>query len=232
MKQTISLITFLIVGLFCVYGQDTEIKKAYTESFDLDSCTFKTTGENMYFVLEPGFQLILQGVDGKGTVKLLITVLNETKKIGNIETRIVEENESVNGKTVEISRNYFAFCVQTSSIFYFGEEVDIYKDGKIINHEGAWVAEGKNKAGIGMPGLILLGARYYQEIAPGIAMDRAEIISMTETMKTPAGNFVNCLKTEETNAIKPKEKEYKVYAPGIGLLKDEELLLVKYGYIK
>jgi hypothetical protein len=63
-------------------------------------------------------------------------------------------------------------------------------------------------------------------------MDRAEIISMTETMKTPAGNFIDCLKTEETNAIKPKEKEYKVYAPGIGLLKDEELLLTKYGYLK
>ncbi|MBE0638919.1 MAG: hypothetical protein IH598_10400 [Bacteroidales bacterium] len=232
MKHIISLITCLLVGLFCVYGQDTEIKKEYTESFDLDSCTFKTTGKNMYFVLEPGFQLTLQGVDGKDSIKLIITVLNETKKIGNIETRIVEENETVNGKTVEISRNYFAFCVQTSSVFYFGEEVDIYKDGKIVSHDGAWVAEGKNKAGIGMPGLILLGSRYYQEIAPGIAMDRAEIISTSEILKTPAGEFINCLKTEETNAIKPKEKEYKIYGQGIGLLKDEELLLVKYGYMK
>ena len=232
MKRIISLLCFLFVGMFCVYGQDTELKKVYTESFDLDSCSFKTTGKNIYFVLEPGFQLTLQGVDAKDSIKLIITVLNETKKIGNTETRIVEENESVNGKTIEISRNYFAFCVQTSSIFYFGEEVDIYKNGKIINHDGAWIAEGKNKAGIAMPGLILLGSRYYQEIAPGIAMDRAEITSMTETMKTPAGNFLNCLKTEETNALKPKEKEYKIYAPGIGLIKDDELVLVKYGYIK
>ena len=83
-----------------------------------------------------------------------------------------------------------------------------------------------------MPGLILSGSRYYQEIAPGIAMDRSEIISMSETMNTPAGNFINCLKTEETNVLKPKEKEYKIYAPGIGLLKDEKLVLVKNGYIK
>jgi hypothetical protein len=55
---------------------------------------------------------------------------------------------------------------------------------------------------------------------------------MTETINTPAGNFINCLKNEETNALKPKEKEYKIYAPGIGLLMDEELVLVKYGYIK
>jgi hypothetical protein len=230
-KTTLFSIT-LLAAFVCVYGQKADSKRLFTESFNQDSCTFSTSGQNMYFVLEPGFQLTLQVADGKDSVKLVITVLNETKKIGNVETRIVEENEAVNGKTVEISRNYFAFCKQTSSVFYFGEEVDIYKDGVIINHAGAWIAEGKNKAGIGMPGQILLGARYYQEVAPGVAMDRAEIISMTDTLKTPAGAFINCLKTEETNALKPKEKEYKIYAPGIGLIKDEELLLVKFGFKK
>lgn len=206
--------------------------KEFTDSFMQDSCTFSTTGRNMYFILEPHFQLTLQGIDEKDTVKLVITVLNETKIIGNVETRIVEENESVNGKTIEISRNYFALCKQTGSIFYFGEEVDIYKDGVVASHEGAWVAEGKNKAGIQMPGIILLGSRYYQEIAPGVALDRAEIIDNNETLKTPAGNFTGCLKTEESNALKPNEKEYKLYAPGIGLIKDEELLLVKFGFIR
>ena len=28
------------------------------------------------------------------------------------------------------------------------------------------------------------------------------------------------------------EKEYKIYAGGIGLVKDDELLLVKYGFVK
>ena len=55
--------------------------------------------------------------------------------------------------------------------------------------EDAWTAEGENKAGVAMPGLALLGARYYQEIAPGVAMDRAEIVSTSETKQTPAGNF-------------------------------------------
>ena len=232
MKKTTLLNIFLLLELINVYGQNPDEKKLFTESFNQDSCTFSTTGQNMYFVLEQGFQLTLQGIEGKDTVKLVITVLNETKKIGKVETRVVEENETVNGKTVEISRNYFAFCAQTSSIFYFGEEVDIYKNGQIVSHDGAWIAEGKNKPGIAMPGLILLGARYFQEIAPDIAMNRAEIISVSETMKTPAGDFINCLKTEETNALKSKEKEYKLYAPGIGLIKDENLLLVKYGFIK
>lgn len=232
MKKIILYVLFLLTGLFNVYGQNKDEKKQFTEFFNQNSCIFTTTGRNMYFVLETGYQLTLQGIEGKDTVKLVITVLNETQKIGNVETRVVEEKESVNGNTIEISRNFFAFCVQTSSIFYFGEEVDIYKDGKIISHEGSWIAEGKNKAGIVMPGLTLLGSRYYQEIAPGIAMDRAEIISISEILKTPAGEFVNCLKTEETNAIKPKDKEYKIYAPGIGLIKDGELLLVMHEFIK
>jgi len=75
----------------------------------MDSCTIKTTGKNMYFVLEPGFQLTLQGFDGKDKGKLGITVLNETKKTGNVETRIVEENESANGRNIEISRTILHF---------------------------------------------------------------------------------------------------------------------------
>ena len=108
----------------------------------------------------------------------------------------------------------------------------MYKDGKIVSHEGAWIAEGKNRSGVQMPGLVLLGSRYYQEIAPGIAMDRAEVLSKSETMTTPAGNFINVLMTEETTPIEPKDKEYKYYAPGIGLIKDENLVLIKYGFLK
>jgi hypothetical protein len=192
---------------------------------------FFPNGSNWYFILEPGYQLTFAGKEGKDSVLLVITVLNETKKIGNAETRVVEENESVNGKAIEISRNYFAFCKQNSSIYYFGEEVDMYKNGKVTSHDGAWIAGGNNKAGIMMPGLILNGARYYQEMAPGVAMDRAEIINTNEKLNTPAGNFSDVLKIEETTPLEPKSKEYKFYVSGIGLVRDGDLLLIKYGFV-
>ena len=231
MKKTATFCILILLTCANVLAQNKTGSKQFTQSFMQDSCSFETTGRNPYFILEPGYQLVLEGMEGKDKIKLVITVLNETKKIGNIETRIVEENESANGNTVEISRNYFAFCKQSNSVFYFGEEVDMYKNGKIINHEGAWAAEGNNKAGVLMPGIILLGSRFYNEIAPGVAMDRVEIISVTETLQTPAGIFINCLKTEETSPLEPKAKEYKVFAPGIGLIKDGGLLLTKYGFI-
>lgn len=206
--------------------------KPFTELLQSDSCSFTTLGRNTYFILEPFYQQSFRGIEGTDTITLVITVLNETRTIGSTETRIVEEREMVNGKPIEISRNFFAFCRQTGSIYYFGEEVDMYKGDKITSHDGAWTAGGKNKAGVIMPGLILLGSRYYQEIAPGIAMDRAEVISMTGTMKTPAGDFSNVLKTEETTPIEPEAKEYKYYAPGVGLIRDGDLVLMKFGFIK
>ncbi|MEO7394320.1 MAG: hypothetical protein ABIU11_05210 [Chitinophagaceae bacterium] len=232
MKKIFISIAIILTAAISISAQSKSSDKPFTKSLMQDSCSFISTGRNMYFILEAVYQLILAGKDGEDSAQLVITVLNETKKIGNTETRVVEENESANGKTIEISRNYFAFCKENNSIYYFGEDVDMYKNGKVLNHEGSWIATGNNHPGILMPGLIFLGARYYQEIAPGIAMDRAEIISNSEKTVTPAGSFINVLKTEETTSLEPKDKEYKLYAPGIGLIKEGNLLLVKYGFLK
>ena len=203
----------------------------FQNSFDLDNREFSTTGRNKYFILEPGHQLVLKGKDKEHKVELAITVLDETKKIGSIRTRIVEERETVDGKLVEISRNFFAICKETKSVFYFGEEVDIYKDDKIVAHEGAWLhGENGARAGMMMPGEPVLGAAYYQEVAPMKAMDRAKVVGVNVTLKTPAGEFKGCLKVHEENPL-DNEKEFKIHAPGIGLVQDENLLLVKHGFI-
>jgi hypothetical protein len=212
---------------------DSGLHPQWTESFNFEKCELADHGQNQYFILEPGYQLVLQGIDENDTVILTITVLSETEIVNNIQTRIIEEQETVNGNIIEVSRNYFAFCPDNQSVFYFGEDVDIYKNGEITGHEGAWKAGLKNaQAGLMMPGLPLLGARYYQEIAPEIAMDRAEIISLNKTIETPVATFTNCLLTEETSLLQPNNHEYKIYAQGIGLVKDGNLLLVKYGFIK
>jgi hypothetical protein len=197
--------------------------RKWTYSFGQENCTFSSIGRDRFFILEPGYQLVLESNDEKVT----INVLNETKKIGGIETRIVEEREEENGELKEVSRNFFAICKEHRDVFYFGQEVDNYKDHKIVKHSDVWRADQKDsKAGIIMPGMILLGARYYQEIAPG-AMDRAEIISNDLTIKTPVGTFKNCIRVEETSGIDPDDKYYKTYAPGVGLIQDKDLLLTK-----
>jgi len=202
---------------------------AWQREFAIAKCKLATKGRNQYFVLEPGFQLVLEGDD----TKLQITVLDQTKEVGGVTTRVVEEREWKDGKLYEVARNYFAICEETKDVFYFGEDVDFYENGKIVKHDGSWLAGvGENKAGLMMPGTPKVGMKYYQEIAPGVAMDRAEIVSLDETCKTPAGTFSKCLKVKEGSAIDVMASEYKYYAPGIGLIRDEDLLLVKHGQAK
>ena len=161
----------------------------------------------LYFILEPGCTLVLE----EGSTRLIVTVLNETRVVDGVETRVVEERESDEGRLVEISRNFFAIGRRTGDVFYFGEDVDIYKNGKIASHDGAWLS-GVNGArfGLMMPGTPRLGARFYQEVAPGVAMDRAVIVSLTESRRVPAGSFTDVLKVEETTPLEPNAREFKV----------------------
>jgi uncharacterized membrane protein YkoI len=196
----------------------------FQDTFKVDKNTLLDKGSNTYMILEPGYKLTL--VDGKDT--LTITIQEETKTVDGVRTRIVEERETKGGKLDEVSRNYFAFDQATGNIYYFGEDVDTYDaKGNITGHEGSWLA-GVNGArfGLMMPGRPQVGERYYQEVAPGVAMDRAEVISVTEKVKVPAGTFKDCLKTRESSSLE-KGVEEKVFAPGVGLLKDGGFKLTK-----
>jgi hypothetical protein len=200
--------------------------KGWVDRFDVDKKDFIPAGANDFFRLEPGYVLVLE----KGKERLVITVLGETRLVDGVETRIVEERESKDGKLVEVSRNFFAFNTADRGVYYFGEEVDIYKNGKVVRHEGAWES-GQNGARFGLmvPGRPAVGARFYQEIAPGVAMDRARIVSLDASIRTPAGEFTGCLELVETTPLEPLARDTKIYAPGIGLVRDGSLLLVEPG---
>jgi hypothetical protein len=226
------MVAGMLISSMGAYGQQQAPTRQTTEfqdTFNLDDCSLASRGSNAYFILEPGQQSVLEAQEDGEMIDLVITVLNETKIVNGTETRIVEERESEDGELVEISRNYFAVCKPTNDVFYFGEDVDIYEDDEIVSHEGAWLAgQNGSKAGMIMPGKVEVGLKYYQEIAPGVAEDRAEIVSVNDTLYTPAGDFQNVLKTEETNPLEPDEKEFKFYAPGIGLIQEEAIKLVNY----
>lgn len=237
-KTTAGLVaSAVLAGLFAAggqyaLGQDTRINKiGYTDEFFLDDCDFSDTGSNRFFILEPNYQLVLEGEEDGEEIELVITVLEDTKVVDGIKTRVVEERESEGGELVEVSRNFFAICEQTNSVFYFGEEVDDYEDGEIVGHEGEWLAgQDDAKAGLMMPGTVLINSKYQQETAPGVAMDRARIVSMDESIKTPAGDFESVLKIRETTPLEPDAIEYKFYVAGIGLIQDADLRLVEYGF--
>ncbi|MCZ6775145.1 MAG: hypothetical protein O7D34_01670, partial [Ignavibacteria bacterium] len=155
-------------------------------------------------------------------IEVRVSVLDQTELVDGVTTRVVEEYELENGQLVEISRNWFAQHAD-GTVYYFGEDVDIYQNGQIVGHGGAWRAgEGQNLAGIMMPANPYVGQTYTMEYAPGITIETAEIMSMGETFVTPAGTFTNVVTVLENGV------SIKKYAPGVGMVFDDGIVLVSH----
>jgi hypothetical protein len=195
----------------------------WRDTFQVNKADLAAAGDSSYLPIQPGRVLKL----AHGNDRLTVSILPGTKTVDGVTAGVLEEREEKDGQLIEISRNYFATDKKTGDVYYFGEDVDNYKDGKIINHDSAWLAGEKDaRFGLMMPGKPKKGDKYYQEIAPKVALDRVEIVSVNETVKTPAGTFEHCVHLRETTPLEP-DVSHKYYAPGIGMIKDDEFELME-----
>jgi hypothetical protein len=195
----------------------------WRDTFNVNKADLAPTGNNPYLTIQPGRVLKL----AHGKDRLTVSILNETKTVDGVIAGVLEEREEKDGQLIEVSRNFFATDRNTGDVYYFGEDVDNYKNGKIINHESAWLA-GKRGARFGLmiPGKPKVGDKFYQEIAPNVALDRVEVVSVDQTVKTPAGTFHHCVHLRETTPLE-SDVSHKYYAPGIGMIKDDEFELAE-----
>ena len=220
-RRTMAItIGLMLMGLTMLAADD------FQSAFGVDKKTLGVKGSNPYFNLMPGYRMEYQN----GSAVDIITVLEETKVIDGVETRAVEHRESKNGKLAEVTRDYYAIDSLTNDVYYFGEEVDVIKNGKVVDHKGTWLAGQKGaKFGLMMPAAPQAGQKFYQELAPGVAMDRVEIISVEEKLTTPAGTFEKCVHVRETSPLERLLRDSKWYASRVGQVKDGKMALVKYG---
>src|SRR5207249_3782107 len=117
----------VIFALSPACGVGWATNSSWQQEFAISSCKLQTTGRNDYFVLEPGFQLVLEG----GGTKVEITVLDETRTIDGVVTRVVEEREWRKGELLEVARKYLASCekVKESSANSSGTEYKYHAPG-------------------------------------------------------------------------------------------------------
>lgn len=193
---------------------------------DPDETTFTLEVDNGFFPLPVGQVWHYEGDDEGEFVELQISVLDQTEVVDGVTTRVVEEREWIDSELVEVSENYFAQA-ETGTVCYFGESVDIYEDGEVISHDGSWRAdEPGNDPGIFMPPYPKVGIAYQQEVAPGIAEDRARIIAQGETITVPYGTFERTIRVRDFNPLDGGSGE-KVYAFGTNLIVDGPVQLVR-----
>lgn len=246
-RRTFAARVTLLLGLAVLLAAPASVIGAPSPTTQLDPAlcaphqnTFSLTIDNPYFPLPVGQRWVYSGKEQGETIGLRITVLNQTEtfRFGGrrVTTRVVEEVEWVDANAngvidqgesvIEVSRNYFA-QTQDGTVCYFGEAVDIYEDGVIVSHEGAWRADaGGNAPGIYMPADPQPGMTFQQEIAPGVAEDQATIVRFG-TVKVPAGTYTNAMTVRDFNPL-DGSKGTKVYAPNVGLVVDGPLELIRY----
>jgi hypothetical protein len=139
----------------------------------------------------------------------------------------------VNGKLSEEADDWYAQDNE-GTVWYFGEYVNNYNaNEQLENHDGSWEA-GVDGA---QPGIIMLanpvvGQKYREEYYFNEAEDQAEIVHLGLMVSIPFGDFTNVLETRNWSELEPDIVEQKLYAPGIGVIKEaspaesEELFLV------
>src|SRR5689334_14163628 len=86
----------------------------WQSTFALDKKNLGIQGANPYFNLTPGYQLSYTHKKDSEVV----TVLNETRVIDGVTTRVVEDRESHDGNLAELTRDYYAIDSATNDVYY------------------------------------------------------------------------------------------------------------------
>jgi hypothetical protein len=186
------------------------------------------TSSNPHFPIDEGLQYTLEGEEDGVPVRLLLTMLDETREINGITTRVFEEREWEDDELVEVSWNYVAETAD-GTICYFGEDVDDIEDDEVVDHGGRWCAEDTpdvNKAGILMPADPKPGMTFLQEDAPGIALDGAKVVG-SGPVTVPFDTFDETIRFREFSLIEGKG-DYKVFGNDFGTVVDGPLELTDF----
>lgn len=163
-----------------------------------------------------------------GDERVLREVLDAPKLVGGVECLVLAEKEYESGELAEISYNYFAQDA-AGNVWYFGEDVDEYEDGRVVGHGGAWlVGRNAHEPCLIMPAEPTLGLRFKPENSPPDAEEFDEVCALDATLSVPAGEFRGLVVIREADAP-GKWKERKYYAAGVGLISENgELELVRF----
>jgi hypothetical protein len=178
---------------------------------------------NPFLPLSSLKQDVLEGKEGKKSLRIERTAkpdVKKTFKLGDqtIAAFAVEDREFEDGALAEVTLDYFAQA-DDGTVYYLGEDVDEYRNGKVSGHSGAWLlGKDTQHPGVLMPAQPKIGDKFKSEDVPKITWEQDEVISLSETVTVPAGTYKNCLKIKEV--LSDGAVEYKFYAAGVGCVKE------------
>lgn len=213
------------VGLVLARSADGELSLARRLPQDAESAaaeTFSapTTVDNPYFgVTGVDYRLYL-GVDEGEPLRIEVAPTGETKSIDweggtteTIESQFIATSER---DLLEIAVDWFAQD-DNGNVWYFGENVWNYEEGRIANMGGTWLAGKDGPPGLIMPGEPALGQRFNPENIPGLVFETVEVQEVDGTFTLSTGEeLTGVLLLHEV--LDDGSEEFKEYAAGYGNL--------------
>ncbi|CEL99931.1 unnamed protein product [Vitrella brassicaformis CCMP3155] len=187
-------------------------------------------GGRMRVLLRRGSRRRLQDDDGDGReeiIQLERRVLNETEEVMGVETFIIETREYTDGTLTELKRGFYVEAAD-GTVCYMGEDATEYDDSGAVVVEDSWRAgEAGALPGIAMPAMPQKGDVFLEEFVPGESMYTGRV-AFVEVEATIAGETITnqAIKIVEMDALEGcVEEEPKFYAPEIGLIMQDRLVL-------
>jgi hypothetical protein len=180
--------------------------------------------DNPWFPLVPGTVRTYRATGADGRQRITVTVTDRTRVVQGVTTVVVHDRVSdARGRLVEDTDDWYAQDT-AGNVWYFGEDTTAYAGGRPDN-EGSWEAgvDGA-EAGLAMPADPRVGDGYAQEHLTGVAEDRGEVLALDEATTVPAGAFDGLLETEDTTPVEPGVVERKLYARGVGVVREETVV--------
>ena len=189
-----------------------------SDPVELDPADFTTNIDNPYWPMKPGNRWVSRSEDER----VVVEVTNDKKTVAGIDAVVVRDTVTDNdGNLVEKTDDWYAQDSK-GNLWYLGEDVRNYRDGKLTDRGGSWEHGVRGAyAGIAIPADPQPGTKYRQEYYKGEAEDQGEVVSVSETVKVPAGTFRDALKTSDTTPLEPDVEEQKYYGKGVGPVKNE-----------
>jgi hypothetical protein len=191
-----------------------KVQEAYSPS--IDPADFTTRIDNKYFPLKPGTTFVYEGRFQGATERDEMAVTHDTRRVMGVKCLVASDRVTEDGGLIEQTYDWYAQD-DKGNVWYFGEDVTEYKNGKVTGHEGSWES-GVDGAepGIAMPADPKSGQTYRQEYSKGVAEDKARVVRLDGSARVPYGSFGHVLVTEEFTPLEPNVVERQYYVAGVG----------------
>ena len=185
-----------------------------------DPSNFVRHVTNPFFPLKPGTVLVYKGIKDGQSQTDRVTVTHRTKVIQGVRTTVVRDVATHAREVLEATTDWFAQD-REGNVWYFGEATKSYEPDGTVSTEGSWLA-GRNGAA---PGIVMeadprVADGYRQELYPHHADDRAWILTRGGSVTVPYGTLRHALVTMEWTPLEPNVVDRKVYARGIGIVRE------------